>query len=274
MQTAGLFLIVACLVLCSVAGVLAFGFRSKIARLWARAGQGPSVQDQTGQLPDLVRDFALRSGARAEAGQLALILTQKAELRLKRGGLFKTFTAHQIVSLGEAAFVWHARRSFGPLTILRVVDAFVGGEGSLEARIFGSLTVAHANGVETTLGEAFRYLAELPWAPDAILGNPALSWKTSGEREAEVKLNTRVGTARVLFRFDEAGDIIEMEARNRPASDPSGKPVRYDWRGRFGDYRQIGDRRLPGYGEVGYVYPEGYEVYFRGRITGCSIAGR
>lgn len=274
MQSAGLFLILACLVLGSVVAVLALNFRRKIARLWARAGQGPSVEDQAAQLPPIVRDFALRSGARVEAGQLALLLTQKAELRLKRGGLFTTFNAHQIIALGEPAFVWHARRGFGPLTLLRVVDSFVGGEGALEARLFGSLTVARANGVETTLGEAFRYLAELPWAPDAILGNPHLQWRMAGEREAEVKLNTRVGTARVLFRFDAQGDIAEMEARERPASDPSGRPVRYDWRGRFGDYRQIGDRRLPGYGEVGYVYPEGYEVYFRCRTTGCRAAGR
>lgn len=272
MQAAGPFLIVACLVLGLVLALLAMGFRQRIGSLWKRVGQGPSVQDQSDKLPDLVRDYALRAGAQVAAGQLALILTQKADLRMKRGGLFKTFQAHQIIALGEAGFAWHARRGIGPLTWLRVVDVFAGGEGSLEARFFGALTVARANGVETTLGEAFRYLAELPWAPDAMLGNPVLQWRQSGEREVEVKMNTRVGTARVSFRFDENGDIIAMEARDRPATDPAGRPVRYDWRGRFGDYRQVGSRRLPAYGEVGYAYPDGYEVYFRARITDCRPA--
>jgi hypothetical protein len=93
------------------------------------------------------------------------------------------------------------------------------------------------------------------------------------DADSEVKLTTRVGTARVIFSFDRAGDIIAMDARERPATDAAGRPARYDWRGQFGDYRQVGARRLPGHGEVGYVYPGGYEVYFRARITDCRPAG-
>ncbi|MBS0564317.1 MAG: hypothetical protein JSR87_07580 [Proteobacteria bacterium] len=275
MQTAGLFLILALIALCGLCAVvftLSLGFRRRVARLWTRAAQGPSAEDQGDRLPPAVRAFALRAGAEAGPGHLALVLTQAAELRRRRGGLFAPFRARQITALGEPGFVWQARRGFGPLTLLRVVDSFTAGEGRLEARLFGALTVARMNGVETTLGEAFRYLAELPWTPDAILGNPDLVWKMTADDEAEVKLNTRVGTARVVFRFDGHGDIVAMEARDRPASDPEGRPVRYDWRGRFGDYRQIGARRLPAYGEVGYVYPDGYEVYFRARVTDCRTA--
>lgn len=272
MQTAGLFLILALAVLAAVVFALGLDFRRRIARLWARTAQGPSAEDQADRLPPLVRAYALRAGAEAGPGHLALMLAQTAELRRRRGGLFAPYRARQIIALGEPGFVWQARRGLGPLTWLRVVDSFTGGEGRLEARLFGALTVARANGVETTLGEAFRYLAELPWAPDAILGNPDLQWRMAADDEAEVKLNTRVGTARVTFRFDAQGDIAGMEARDRPASDPAGRPVRYDWRGRFGDYRQIGARRLPSYGEVGYVYPDGYEVYFRARLTDCRVA--
>lgn len=278
MQTAGLFLflvLLALIVLGAVIFTLSLGFRRRAARFWVRAGQGPSAEDQGDRLPLLVRTYALRAGAEAGPGHLAMVLTQAAELRRRRGGLFAPYRARQIVALGEPGFVWNARRGFGPLTLLRVVDSFTGGEGRLEARLFGALTVARMNGVETTLGEAFRYLAELPWAPDAILGNPELHWRMTAEDEAEVKLNTRVGTARVVFRFDALGDIVAMEARERPAADPDGRPVRYDWRGRFGDYRQVGVRRLPAYGEVGYVYPDGYEVYFRARVTDCRpVAGR
>ncbi len=270
MTTTSLLLILAVLVPALLVFLFAAAFARRTRRFWTRAAQGPSGIDQSASLPPLVLDFARRAGAGVGAGHLALILTQKAELRLKRGGLFSEFRARQVIALGQPGFLWQARRGIGPLTWLRIVDAFVDAEGWLEARLFGAMTVAHAEGVETTLGEAYRYLAELPWAPDAILGNPALHWRMVDDQVAEVKIDTRVGTARVQFRFDAAGDITGMAARDRPARDPSGKPVRYDWRGQFGDYRQIGARRLPGYGEVGYVYPEGYEVYFRGRILDCQ----
>ncbi len=123
-----------------------------------------------------------------------------------------------------------------------------------------------------TLGEAYRYLAELPWAPDAILGNPDLEWRILARNIAEVRLATPAGAARVSFRFDAQGDIVEIEAKGRPARDASGKEVLRDWRGYFRDYRQIGPRRIPGAAEVGYVYPEGYEAYFRCKITDYHLA--
>lgn len=272
MQTAGLFFILAALILAAILAAASIAFRRRIDRTWAQAGQGPSGIDQSDRIPPLVLAFARQAGARVGAGHLALVLKQDADLRTRRGGPFARYRARQIISLGQPGFAWVARRGFGPLTLVRVIDAFANHEGRLEARLFSAIAIARANGVETTLGEAYRYLAELPWAPDAILGNPDLQWRMVAANEAEVKLSTRVGTARVQFRFDAAGDIVAMEARERPANDPEGRPVRYDWRGRFGDYRQIGVRRLPAYGEVGYVYPDGYEVYFRGRITDCQIA--
>lgn len=265
-----IFVALAALAAVVLAAVLsAAAFRRRIARLWRRVGQGASGIDQSPLLPGPVLDFARRSGAGVEAGHLALVLVQQADLRLRRGGLFTRFEAHQIVALGEPGFAWHARRGWGPLTSLRVYDAFVAGEGCLEARLFGVFVVARARSVETTLAEAYRYLAELPFAPDAILGNPALQWRMVSDTEAEVKLNTRVGTARVVFRFDAAGDIVGMEARDRPAEDEAHRPVRLDWRGVYGEYRQIGARRLPAYAEVGYVRSDGYEPYFRGRLTDC-----
>ena len=267
MQIAGSILILVLAVLLA-AQVLASGlFRAKGLKLAARLRQGPSGRDRSADLPPLVAAFAQRAGAEAGAGLAAVRFNQAGELRLKRGGHFVKVAARQISGIGRSGFLWQARQSVGPFTKLRVIDALVEGDGLLDARLLGSIPVARARDVETTLAEAYRYLAELPWAPDAILGNPDLQWRMTEDRVAEVKLDTRVGTARVTFRFDAAGDITEMEARDRPARDQKGRAVRYDWRGRYGEYAQIGTRRLPAYGEVGYVYPEGYEIYFRGRIS-------
>jgi hypothetical protein len=196
---------------------------------------------------------------------------QTAELRLKPGGKFIRISAWQVVALARAGFIWDAKQEIFPISRLRILDAFVGGAGHLEARAFGSIPLAKAEGPDINLAEAYRYLAELPWAPDAILGNPDLVWRVTGANEVEVRLDTSDGTARVKFAFDAEGDIIAMLAKDRPTRDAKGNVTAYDWRGRFSDYAQIGPRRLPGYGEVGYVYPSGYEVYFRGRISDYHV---
>ncbi len=272
METSIAVFILAALAL-AVAQVVAAGrFRTRILNLAARLHDTPAARPVEDRLPPVVADFARRAGAEPGPELRAATFAQDGELRLKQGGRFRPTVAWQVVSLGRAGFLWDARLSLGPVQALRVVDAFVGGEGLLDARLFGSVPVARLSGRDLSLGEAFRYLAELPWAPDAILGNPDLVWRVTGPDTVEVRLATRGGVARVTFRFDDRGDITGMEAKDRPARDGSGRMTRLDWQGRFADYRQIGPRRLPEYGEVGYVWPDtGYEPYFRGRVRDYRV---
>ncbi|MCV2869450.1 hypothetical protein OEW28_12515 [Defluviimonas sp. WL0002] len=222
-------------------------------------------------LPEPVRAFALRCGA--GPGVRTARFRQVAEMRLKRGAPFQEIRATQHIALGEPGFAWDAARFIGPVTMFRVIDAYDPGGGLLEARLLGSVPLAAKSGTEIALGEALRYLAELPWAPDAILGDPAIGWRMTDEGRAEATLAVADQLARVTFSFGADGDIETVEAKNRPAFDAEGRAATYDWRGRFWGYRQFGDRRVPEWGEVGYVYPEGFEVYFRGRILEYEILG-
>lgn len=246
-------------------------FRSRSARLVARLHDSPPVRRVTG-LPQPVHDFAVRSGATPGSGLRIASLTQVGELRLKQGGAFGKVGAWQAVALGTPGFVWLARQDAGPVPKLRILDAYVRGAGQLEARAFGSFPVAKVSGGALTLGEAYRYLAELPFVPDAILGNPEIEWRLTARNIAEARMATPQGPARVSFRFDAAGDIVEMEAKGRPTRDATGAEAKRDWRGFFRDYRQIGPRRIPATAEVGYVYPEGYEAYYRLAVTDSHLA--
>ncbi|MFN6951084.1 MAG: DUF6544 family protein [Albidovulum sp.] len=273
METAAAVLILAAIGVIGAQTATAARFRSRTLKLAARLHNTPATRNVEDRLPPIVAEFARRAGAEPDAGLRIATFAQDSDLRLRKGGRFRSTVAWQVVALGRAGFLWDARQSLGPVQYLRVIDAYVGAEGMLEARLFGSVPLARMSGRELALGEAFRYLAELPWAPDAILGNPDLVWRVTGPDRVEVRLATQGGTARVTFRFDGAGDIVGMEAQDRPARDAAGLATVLDWRGSFGDYRQIGPRRLPEYGEVGYVWPgSGYEPYFRGRIRDYHLA--
>lgn len=243
------------------------GFRARMLSFGAKLRAAPPVTDVSATLPPLVRDFALRSGAEPGSGLRTASFTQSGTFRMKRGGAMAPLSAWQVVSLGAPGFTWDGRIEGGTLRQVRVLDAFVDGAGMLEARLLGSLRLARSEGAEATLGEAYRYLAELPWVPDAILGNPSVLWRMVGPRRAEAAMETAAGRAVVAFDFDDAGDIVQMTASGRPSQDEKGQFVNRDWRGRFSDYAQIGPRRVPGAGEVGYVHPDGYEMYFRARIA-------
>ncbi|MCV2866170.1 DUF6544 family protein [Albidovulum sediminicola] len=247
---------------------LASAFSRRIAARVARIRAGRAASGGA-DLPAPVRDFALRCGA--ASGGRAARFTQAADLRLKPGAPFQAILATQHVALGEAGFAWDAVRPIGPLPLFRVIDAYDGTGGLLEARFLGAVPLAARSGQDIALGEALRYLAELPWAPDAILGNPDIGWRMTDATHVEASLPVGNAMARVTFSLDAQGDFVTVEAKDRPAFDAQGRAVAYDWRGHFRDYRRIGDRRVPERGEVGYVYPEGYEVYFRGRILSYEV---
>jgi hypothetical protein len=259
-------LILGVLILAIVQLIASQAFRGKILGLAARLRVAPPVSTPQGRVPALIDAYARRAGAEPGKPWRTASFTQSGEMRLKKGAPFVPLTAWEIVALGAPGIVWDGRIAGGGLKSLRVVDSLVEGQGLLEARLFGSLRLARKEGDATTLAEAFRYLAELPWMPDAMLGNPGIRWAEVGPHTVEAALDTAGGRAAVRFAFDQDGDITGVTARGRPAEE-DGQTVTRDWAGRFGDYTQIGPRRLPATGEVGYIYPDGAEIYFRARIA-------
>jgi hypothetical protein len=153
-----------------------------------------------------------------------------------------------------------------PLASARVLDCYVDGEGLLEARLFGSLRLARAAGAR---GELMRYLAELVWAPHAMLHNPQLSWREIDATTVEVSAEIPAGPARVRLIF-ENGDISRIEADDRPRM--VGRPiVSTRWRGSCCDYREMNGCRIPTRAVVSWLLDDGPFEYWRGRVTALRI---
>jgi hypothetical protein len=77
-------------------------------------------------------------------------------------------------------------------------------------RSSGSLPLSRVAEAEFSKGELMRYLAELAWAPQAMLHNPKLSRSELNESTVEVTAQSAAGPARVRLIF-ENGDISWVE---------------------------------------------------------------
>ncbi|MDJ1007622.1 MAG: hypothetical protein QNJ13_07320 [Paracoccaceae bacterium] len=266
-----LLLFVACLVVLAVLAHLVGSarFAARAQALSDMLGSGPATR--AASPPPAMRRFAERNGAGQNGPARAVRLTQDAALQRAPGLPFDPAPATQTFGLGAPGFVWFAETPGVLVPKARVIDAYVGGEGRLSVRLFGSIPVADAEGTEIDRAEAMRYLAELPWIPDAILGNPEIVWteRDDGWIEASLPLDPR--PAAVRFRLV-AGDIVEMRADDRPAEqDADGTCALRDWRAVFGNYAEIGGRRIPTEGEVGYIREGTYAPYFRSTVTSYQI---
>ena len=114
-------------------------------------------------------------------------------------------------------------------------------------------------------GELMRYLAELAWAPDAILLNTELRWREDGPDKLAVSAGSGETTAEVALSLDGQGRIVGAFAPDRPRS-AKAPYLPAPWRGRFSDYRRHNDMWLPFAGEVGWEIDGVEEIYWQGRM--------
>jgi hypothetical protein len=216
-------------------------------------------------LPEIVRDYAIRAGGR-EGGPKVFHLRHQAKLMTAKDTPPIALTADQWTGTVQPGIVWRADGSMNGLPVT-VFDVYVGGTGELSARLFGAFRVAGGTGPDYDRGELLRYLSELPVHPDAILNNSDLTWRQIDPLTVEVTAVSPSGPVSLRFSFDDAGDIVRSEADDRPMSTSDGRLVPTPWHGLFANYTQFGAYRIPAYGEVGWVLPDGLYTYWRGTIV-------
>lgn len=186
---------------------------------------------------------------------------------LKRGARPRAFTATEDFAVHRVAFAWRARFAvLGPVS-LRVLDSYDGANGRLEVRLLG-IPIQRRAGPELAQGEAFRYLAEIAWVPQAMLANSQLTWRELDDHTVEVATTVRDERIAVRLIFDESGDLARTIAE-RPRLEADNMAT--TWIGEYAEYRQLGGIRLPTYGEVRWELSDGPFVYWRARITSVCL---
>jgi hypothetical protein len=193
-----------------------------------------SATSQPVALPPEVRNLAARLGATGSTSLSSVTLTQRGTMRDQPASREMRFRAVQTIDLRRSEFEWRA--STGPLGCISVRDAIRGGEADLEVRAFGVLRITSVQGGATAAkGEVMRYLAELAWAPDAILCNPTLTWSVVDGRTLRVGTGQGLAHGEVELQLNESGRIAHVRAEDRPRKEGTGF-VERPWHGRFFEY--------------------------------------
>ncbi|NDC58414.1 MAG: hypothetical protein EBZ50_06245 [Alphaproteobacteria bacterium] len=218
------------------------------------------------RLPAAAYDLALRLGADPNFEVRNVRLTQTGRMKTKLDAAsWMSFTAKQTIATRLCALDWFAH--LGPFGLVSARDALDAGEGRLDVTALGFIPIARTPHTAALVkGELMRYLAEIPWAPDAILRNAALRWREVGPDTLAVSAGSGDSACEVALSLDSDGRIAATFAPDRPRS-AIAPNLPTPWRGRFSDYRRHRDRWIPFAGEVGWEI-EGKEiVYWQGQIT-------
>ncbi len=183
------------------------------------------------------------------------------------GEQWRPFTSIQRVITKRQGFVWDGRIKIMPGLTARVHDAYIAGEGILQASLFGLISLANLRGTpEMARGELMRFFAEAAWYPTALLLTQGVQWEAVNESSAKATLTDGETTVTLLFRFNEEGLIksVRAEARGRNVA---GEMVPTPWEGQWWNYELRDGMLIPMEGKVAWVFSEGPKPYWRGRIT-------
>lgn len=216
------------------------------------------------RLPAAVCDLAMRLGANPELNRSTVHLKQTGRMKQLGSASWMSFSATQTISTRDCEFEWRARS--GPFGMISVCDALKDGEGRLDVMALAFIPIARAEHSAALMrGELMRYIAELAWAPDAILLNTKLRWREDGPNELAVSAGSGETSTEVTLSLDSEGRIAGAFAPDRPRS-ATAPFLPTPWTGRFSDYRHHGNMWLPFAGEVAWEI-DGKEVTY----WQCSI---
>ena len=194
-------------------------------------------------------------------------LTQSGTFNLSAiAARWKPFTAIQKFTTSRPGFVWNARIMMFPGVSVRVVDAYIAGEGLLRPAILGLFDMGTMQGKgEIARGELMRHFAESLWFPTALLPSQGVVWQAVDDGSATATMSDGPISVTMLFHFGADGLIAAIHADGR-ATTLGTQTVLMPWEGRMSNYQTRNGMRIPLTAEVMYITPQGEKPYFKGRI--------
>jgi hypothetical protein len=176
------------------------------------------------------------------------------------------FKSTQYYSSNPPGFVWDANIKMAPLINVWVRDAYVAGQGSIQAKVLSVVSVAdERDKPELNAGSLMRYLAEAVWLPTALLPSEGVKWKGIDQNTALATLSDGETTVSLEFRFNQKGEITSVFSHER-FRDVKGKYELAAWAGYFGNYEERNGMYIPIEGEVEWQLASGALPYWKGRI--------
>lgn len=207
--------------------------------------------------PHLCQAIAL--GARVGQGGR---LSMRSSIKL---GRWLPFRAHQVLN-PRVGYIWAARVGW----VITGYDRYFNGIGKMRWKLGGLLTVAHAEGTETSRSAAGRGGAEAIWLPTALLPRHGVRWTATDDTHITAHHQIDGTPVDLHLTLDNNGGIQSLVFDRWGDPDQTGRWGWHPFGGEITDQRTFAGLTIPSCGRLGWHYgtdrwPEG--EFFRYEIT-------
>lgn len=210
---------------------------------------------------------ALRPGAALTPG-VRLVMSGRVKVR--------TWLPFRSIWEGDGrSFAWKAAVGPGRLALLRVLDRFADGAGSMEVRLLGRMTLVHADDEDTTRSAAGRAAVEATWAPAGLLPARGVDWRAESDELIVATWDLPPERPEVHIRIGADGGVRSSQVmrwnsgeHGRHGYIPCGADIAAE--------RCFGDLVIPSRLTAGWWYgTPRYDPFFEAEVTAAEpLAGR
>jgi hypothetical protein len=229
----------------------------------ALGSKKPRATDPEG-LPEAVRRLVLRARAAWPATPHVVRVTQHGRLRRRSEDAWIPFEAVAHVAVGHPARTWHVRQSRLWGVREHDVESLCFGEARSESSFLGAIPLDSTSGAELVRSQLIAYMADLPWAPHAMLDDPDVGWTHAPGGELQLSMARADDSVRLTVELDAQGEISRMRG-TRPRWNSGGwRDV--PWSREYGDYGTVAGLRVPRHAETRWETDPPF-VHLRTHVT-------
>jgi len=163
--------------------------------------------------------------------------------RITHNGQFKSGPTKEWVDIKGEQYATTAHPGFiwkGTTSLFTARDMYISDKGRLTVALFGLIKIVDGKGASYNQGELLRWLGESVLYPTNLLPSQQLQWSAIDALTAKFTFSHKVLKLYYTVRFNEAGEITEMETERYMDKDH----VEF-WIIKMANYREMNDVRVP-----------------------------
>lgn len=205
------------------------------------------------QLPSSVQSYFSYSILNESFSLKTVNITQKAFYRTDQNSEFKEMEAVQYYSVKPPGFIWDAEFSNTGLISMRSIDTYYKGEGNLQIKLMGGITLSDETGEHIDKSMLSRWLSESLLFPTALLPGDSLKWIGIDSTKTLVQFTDNGMTVSAEVEFNNDGSIKSFKSEDRVFYTRSGYRDAVNIT-HYSDYKVFGSFRVPTKLKIEWVY--------------------
>jgi len=135
-------------------------------------------------------------------------------------------------------------------------DFYIDDKGGLIATLLNLYNVVDAKGANFDEGELQRWMAESVWFPTNLLPSDYVNWTAIDANAAKLSFKYKTTAFDFIVRFNEIGEIMEIEGERFMTADKKAK-----WVCKMSNYQERNGVKIPVSDQAIWRLKEGDQVY-------------